>query len=169
VRRCLVTLFALFLAAGCGSTSSTAPPRPRTIALDWHERSKIQVDVRRLVVRANGWSVSAAVRNNARVSFVIERPHHPGETEFGLLALGSSDARAVGTAGRGVFATRLEPAVPRVLHPGDEWSGTFSGQDHLSNVRFVRVQFGRFTNFGPVQGGLPKRFTYVTNHVLRLR
>jgi hypothetical protein len=29
-------------------------------------------------------------------------------------------------------------------------------------VRYVRVQFGRFTNFGPAQGGLPKRFTYFT-------
>jgi hypothetical protein len=84
--------------------------------------------VRRLSIRPNGWSVSAAVRNNTRTSFLIERPHHPGQTEFGLLVLDSGDVEAVERAGPGVFATRFEPPLPRVLRARGEWSGTFSGQ-----------------------------------------
>jgi hypothetical protein len=125
--------------------------------------------VRRLSIRPNGWSVSAAVRNNTRASFLIERPHHPGQTEFGLLVLDSGDVEAVERAGPGVFATRFEPPLPRVLRARGEWSGTFSGQGRLSGARYVRVELGRFTNYGTQRRGVPRRFRYITDHVLRLR
>jgi hypothetical protein len=112
--------------------------------------------VRKLTIRRNGWSVAAAVRNNTRASFLIERPHHPGETEFGLLVLDSRDVEAVERAGPGVFATRFEPPLPRVLRPRSEWSGTFSGP-------------GRLTNYGIQRRGIPRRFRYISDHVLRLR
>jgi hypothetical protein len=113
--------------------------------------------VRKLTIRRNGWSVAAAVRNNTRASFLIERPHHPGETE------------AVERAGPGVFATRFEPPLPRVLRPRSEWSGTFSGPGRLSSGRYVRVELGRFTNYGIQRRGIPRRFRYISDHVLRLR
>ncbi len=125
--------------------------------------------MRKLVIRRNGWSVSAAVRNDTRASFLIERPHHPGETEFGLLVLDSGDIEAVERAGPGVFASRFEPPLPRVLRPHDEWSGTFSGAGRLSNGRYVRVELGRFTNYGIQGRGIPRRFRYISDHVLRLR
>jgi hypothetical protein len=155
-------------AAGCGGTSTTPPARPRTFALDWHERSALRVDVRRLVIRPNGWSVSAAVRNDTPVGLLIERPHHPGEAEFGVLALDSADVEAVEHAGRGAFANRYEPPLPRVLRPHERWSGTFSGSGRLSEARFVRVELGRFTGYREA-GRVPRRFRYVTDHVLRLR
>jgi hypothetical protein len=169
VRRGLLALVAVSVAAGCGQTSSTPPARARTIELDWHEGGGLEVDVRRIVTRTNGWSVSARVRNGSRVSLLIERPHHPGHTEFGVLALGSPDADAVEAAGPGVFASRFEPALPRTLGPDDEWSGTFSGPGRLSNAHYVRIELGRFTNLGARRGGLPRRFRYVTDHVARLR
>ena len=117
MRRGFLAIVVLSVAAGCGQTSSTPPARARTIELDWHERGGIELDVSRLVIRTNGWSVSARVRNNSRVSFLIERPHHPGQTEFGVLALNSSDPRAVEAAGPGVFANRFQPELPRTLAP----------------------------------------------------
>jgi hypothetical protein len=127
------------------------------------------VDVRKVVIRPNGWGVSAAVTNDAGVALLIERPHHPGEAEFGLLLLDSRDVEAVDRAGRGVFATRFEPPLPRVLRPREKWSGTFSGPGRLSEARYVRVELGRFTNYGARHGGVPRRFRYITDHVLRLR
>jgi len=125
--------------------------------------------VRKLTIRRNGWSVAAAVRNNTRASFLIERPHHPGGAEFGLLVLDSRDVEAVERAGPGVFATRFEPPLPRVLRPQSEWSGTFSGPGRLSKGRYVRVELGRFTNYGIQRRGIPRRFRYISDHVLRLR
>jgi hypothetical protein len=124
--------------------------------------------VKRLVIRPNGWSVSAAVRNDTPAALVIERPHHPGEAEFGVLALDSADIEAVERVGRGAFATRYEPTLPRVLRPHERWSGTFSGPGRLSKARFVRIEFGRFTGYRAA-ASVPRRFSYVTDHVLRLR
>jgi len=157
------------LAAGCGGTSVTPPARARVITLDWHERSGIAVAVRKLVVRPNGWSVSAVVRNNTGATFLIERPHHPGQTEFGLLVLDSADIEAVERAGPGVFASHFDPPLPRVLRPRGEWSGTFSGPGRLTNARYARIELGRFTNYGAQRRGVPRRFRYISDHVLRLR
>jgi hypothetical protein len=127
------------------------------------------VDVRGLVVRSNGWSVAATVKNDTQVTMTIGRPHHPGETEFGLLLLASSKASDVEAAGPGVLATEFVPGLPAVLRPRATWSGTFSGRGRLSKARYVRIQLGRFTTVGPAQPGVPWRFRYITDHVVRLR
>jgi len=164
----------LLAASGCGATSTLKPARSRTIALDWHEApgkagARMIVDVRRLVVRPNGWSVTAAVTNDTQVTMTIGRPHHRGETEFGLLVLEGAEPGDVGAAEPGALATHLVPRAPVVLHPREAWRGTFSGPGRLSSGRYVRVAFGRFTTVGPAQAGVPWRFRYITDHVLRLR
>jgi len=108
------------------------------------------------------------VRNDTPAGLLIERPHHPGEAEFGVLALDSADVEAVERVGLGAFATRYEPPLPRVLRPHERWSGTFSGPGRLSKARFVRIELGRFARYRATTG-VPRRFTYVTDHVLRLR
>jgi hypothetical protein len=175
-RRFLTAAVLLVLAAGgCGGESTSAPARPRTVALDWHEApgragARLIVDVRRLVVRADGWSVDARVKNGTTVPYTIGRPHHPGQSEFGVLLLSSPSVQAddIAAAGPGVLASRYSPPLPRVLHPGEAWSGTFSGRGRLTGARYLRVQLGRFTTVGPRRPGLPWRFGYVTDHVLKL-
>lgn len=125
--------------------------------------------MRKLVIRPNGWSVSASVRNDSSVGLLIQRPHHPGEAEFGVLPLDSADIEAVERAGSGVFATRFEPPLPRVLRAHATWSGTFSRPGRLSRARYVRVELGRFARYGSARGPVPRRFRYITDHVLRLR
>jgi hypothetical protein len=175
-RRFLTAAVLLVLAAGgCGGESTSAPARPRTIVLDWHEApgragARLIVDISRLVVRADGWSVDARVQNGTRVAYTIGRPHHPGQSEFGVLLLSSPSVQVddIAAAGPGVLASRYSPPLPRVLHPGEAWSGTFSGRGRLSDARYLRVQLGRFTTVGPRRSGLPWRFGYVTDHVLKL-
>ena len=166
-------LLLLVAAPGCREASTLPPAQPRTIGLSWHEApgpkgETLVVDVRRFVVRPNGWSVSASVKNDTRVAITIGRPHHPGGTEFGVLVLASPDSRAVDAAGPGVFASRFAPDIPRLLAAGATWSGTFSGRGRLAVASYVRVEFGRFTTVGAVQQGVPWRFRYITDHVLRL-
>ena len=85
-----------------------------------------------------------------------------------MLALDSADIEAIERVGRGAFATRYEPPLPRVLRVHERWSGTFSGPGRLSNARFVRIEVGRFSGYRAA-GSVPRRFRYVTDHVLRLR
>jgi hypothetical protein len=167
-------LFGLvLLAPSCGATSTSRPAQARAIALDWHELTghpgaRMIVDVRRLVVRPNGWSVTASVTNDTRVTMSISRPHHQGKTEFGVLVLGSRKLTNINVAGPGVFAAHVVPRTPLVLRPREIWSGTFSGPGRLSSGRYVRVELGRFTTVGPAQRGVPERFRYITDHVVRV-
>jgi hypothetical protein len=167
LRRGLVALAVVSFAAGCG-TSATPPARTRTLALGWHEGSGIRVVIRTLAIRRDTWSVSATLENETRSTFVIGRPHHPNETEFGLLALDSDDPAAIESAGPGVFATRFEPRLPRALRPHDEWSGTFFGRGRLSDAHYLRIELGRFFTYGEPLPHAPRRFRLVTDHVVRL-
>jgi hypothetical protein len=168
MRRGLLALAGVLLAAGCGGTSATPPAHPRTIELNWREGSGLRVEIRTLVIRPGTWSVAATLRNGTRSTFVIGRPHHANETEFGVLALDSDDPAAIESAGPGVYASRFQPPLPRALRPGDEWTGTFSGRGRLSDARFVRIELGRFFTYGARLPGTPRRFQYVTDHVARL-
>jgi hypothetical protein len=163
----------LVLGAGCGGSSTTPPARARTIALDWHEETgragaSMIVDVRRLVVRPNGWTVTASVTNETHVTMTIGRPHHPGETEFGVLVLDTARLKDIHAAGPGVFASHGGPPAPFALRPGETWSGTFSGPGRLVAGRYVRVELGPVTTVGPPQPGVPWRFRYITDHVMRV-
>jgi hypothetical protein len=168
MRRGLLALVGVSLAAGCGGTSATPPAHTRTIALNWREGSGLTVEIRSLVIGPDGWRVSATLQNGTRSTFVIGRPHHVNETEFGVLALTSADSAAIESAGPGVYATRFVPPLPRALHPNDAWSGTFSGRGRLSHARFVRIELGRFFTYGPTLPGAPRRFRFVSDHVARL-
>jgi len=157
---------------GCG-TSTSSPTHEQTIVLNWHEApgrpgARLIVDVRRLLVHPNGWSVEARVENDAGAPLEIGRPHHPGKTEFGVLVLKTARASEIAHLGPGVLATRFMPELPRVLRPGAAWSGTFSGRGRLAGAHYVRIVFGRFRIFGMPPRGLPSRFRYITDHAYRL-
>jgi hypothetical protein len=123
--------------------------------LDWHEA-------------AADAPAHARVKNGTRVAYTIVRPHHPGQSEFGVLLLSSPSARTddIAAAGPGVLASRYSSPLPRVLHPGEAWSGTFSGRGRLTGARYLRVLLGRFTTRR--RPGLPWRFGHVTDDVLKL-
>lgn len=73
----------------------------QTIALDWHESpgppgNRLIVDVRCFVVRSNGWTVFATVKNDSRATLVISRRHRRHGTECGILLLGLGSFGASG-------------------------------------------------------------------------
>ncbi len=125
----LATLAPLALTvAGCGTAESSRPEPEQTVALNWHEAAgqpgnRLVVDVRRFVVRPNGWAVSASVKNDTRATLVISRRHRRHGTECGILLLGAASPHAIRTAGPGRFASRFTPALPASLPPGASWSG----------------------------------------------
>jgi hypothetical protein len=82
--------------AGCSGVDepTLAPPaEPRTLELGWVERSPelgLTFRVDRLVVRRDGWELTAAVRNRGGSEYFIQRPHQPGGSMFGLVLLRST-------------------------------------------------------------------------------
>jgi hypothetical protein len=146
--------------AACGGNSRHELAPAQTVQLGWREVARsgpgagLVFVVRDLTVTGHGWRVRASVRNRSAKTFLIGRPHHFGQTEFGL---------AVGEAT--VFETRASPPIPGRLLPGGQWTGTFAGPDRLGAGVDVRVVFGRFTTFS----GTIWRRRWVTDHTAQLR
>jgi hypothetical protein len=173
--RKLVLAAVASLLAACGGTSSPENTAVGTFDLDWRERDAgIEVEVRRLLVRPNGWSAELAFANETGQTLIIDRAHEPGGTRFGLLVLKTGELDEVmrlTTGGRlpppAETATRFDPPLPRVIRPGRQWSGTMSGIRPLPSGHVVRVLLGRFVSRRPVPGA-GRGFLLVTQHSVRL-
>jgi hypothetical protein len=161
---------------GCGSLSDASPPAaPRTLELDWVENSPesgLTFRVDRLVVRRDGWQLTASVANRSSAGYAIRRPHRRGESMFGLVLLetaGNDEVRELTAGFRKappfLEPDRIEPPLPGVLTPGSSWRGTMSGSRALRNGAVVRVLFGRFERIR----GDPGYFLWVTRHAVRLQ
>jgi hypothetical protein len=162
---------------GCGSanepTTVAIAAEPRMLELDWVERSPsgLTFRVERLVVLSDGWEVTASVSNSASVSYVVQRPHRPGESMFGLVLLRTlmrAEVRELTAGFRKappfLEPERIEPPVPRVLAADSSWRGKLSGSTILRTGSVVRILFGRFVR----TRGDPGYLLWVTNHAVRL-
>jgi hypothetical protein len=160
---------------GCGSESVvSAPAEPRTFELDWVEESResgLAFRVDRLVVRPDGWEVTASVANRSSAGYAIRRPHRPGESMFGLVLLETESGEEVREltadfrkAPPFVEPNRIEPPLPRVLSPGSRWRGKMSGSTTLREGAALRILFGRFER----TRGDPGYLLWVTRHAVRL-
>jgi hypothetical protein len=173
VRASLVAAAAVTVLTGCGSSSSVASARKQTIELSWHEAAgvpgnRLVVDVQRLVIERDGWTVAASIENDTHGILTIGRRHRRDGTEFGLLALPSRWPNAVEKAGPGIFATRFAPSAPRRLAPGERWAGTFSGPGPIPARGYVRIELGFFGTSRP-ERPLSREFRYITNHAFHLQ
>jgi hypothetical protein len=183
MRAVLVTVAAaaLAIAAGCGSSAPARWARPQVVQLGWHENcgtraNPIPIRTRRLVVGQRRWLVELAFRNETSSTLGVLQPHSPGMTYFGLAPFKTGSWREVSkrVETRDVLprtiADRFNPAKPRLLAPGDGWSGSFSGLDHLPAVTPIRVVLGLFViGEGKLPRGFARGFLCMSVHVVRLR
>lgn len=87
-----LALAALPACGGSAGTDSVRNPaaEPRVLELGWVERSpeaSLSFRVERLVIRRGGWRLTASVTNRDSVGYLIQRPHRPAESMFGLVVL----------------------------------------------------------------------------------
>jgi hypothetical protein len=144
------------------------------LELGWVERSPdtgLSFRVERLVIRRDGWQLTASVANRDSVGYLIQRPHRPRESMFGLVLLETTTRRELRKltadfrkAPPFLEPNRIEPPLPRVLAGGSRWRGTLAGSSLLRKGSVVRVLFGRFVR---TQGD-PGYFLWVTEHAVRL-
>lgn len=148
--------------------------------LGWHENcgtrdDALTIETRRLGVRGGRWHVGLAFRNETGVTLTIVRPHVRGGTYLGLDPFETSSAREVReraerlAAKPRTLADRFEPPLPRVLAPGEGWSGTFSGPGGLPARTPIRVVLGRFVIRGHVPPGFFDGFLCISERAVRLR
>jgi hypothetical protein len=178
-RRSSGALLILVAAAGCGTTVSAPLARPQTVALDWRENCGTRADpilitTRTVIVRERRWRVELSFRNGTRVTLGVIRPDHPGETLFGLepfetAAWSEVLERAETDVKPRTIADRFNPALPRLLSPGEAWSGWFAGSASLPAGTPIRVVLGRFVVTEKVPPGLARGFLCISKQVVRLK
>ena len=180
VRKSLLAAFLILVAAACGETERADVARAQVRSLDWHENcgthdDALPIETRRLAVRGGRWHVTLAFRNETSVTLTIVRPHIAGGTYFGLEPFETSSSSEVReraerlAAKPRTLADRFEPELPRVLMPGDGWSGTFSGPGGLPAGTPIRVVLGRFVIRGHVPPGFFDGFLCISERAVRLR
>jgi hypothetical protein len=171
-----------FVATGCGSSSEATWARPQVLHLGWRENcgtrvNPVPISTRRLVVGPRRWVVELAFRNETSTTLGVLQPHSPGMTYFGLSAFETASwrevVRRVETA-RDIYprtiADRFEPTKPRLLAPGDSWSGSFSGPGRLPVDTPLRVVLGLFViGEGKVPRGFARGFLCMSERAVRLR
>jgi hypothetical protein len=143
---------AAVLCAGCGSPTHGSWAAPQTVRLGWHEPAcaGVRVDVRRLTVRTDRWSIEARVANEGE-PLTIGKPHTQRGTYFAVVR---GDRRTADALHAGLTADRFVPPLPRRLERGEAWSGTYSGAGRLPADVPLRLVFGRFTTVGKATGFL---------------
>lgn len=177
-----VILLASAVMTGCGGKTQTSPrpAPPQTIQLGWHQTEgrppdRFLLTVSRLVIGLAQWSVHGSVQNQTGQTWLIERPHMPGGTKFGIFVFKSGARAEIKELERrrrlspALIADTFVPELPRILHPGVRWTGVFSGRGTIPSDRFLRIAFGRFTTQGEPPKGLYRAMLFVTDRAVRMR
>ncbi len=158
--------------AGCGSSKPRTPPKEQVAHVRWREagrppglEGKLVVSVETIRIGPGGWTVRGSVSNETRTPLsILPRAHSPGRTGFGVIVTtrGSSlDELPPGAAP--ALATRIRPATPVVLQPGEAWNGSFSGPHRIDAGTIAHAVFGDL--------GTPTahRFQFITDHGYRVK
>jgi hypothetical protein len=153
---------AVVVVAGCGATPKGTWAPPQTVRLGWHEPpcAGVRVEVARLTVGPAGWRVEATVVNSDG-PLTVDRPHHAGETYFGIAR---GDQRTADALHAALLADRFAPPLSGELRHGARWHGTYSGRGRLPLGTPLRLVFGRFRHAGPD----PRGFLCVSKHQVTL-
>ena len=174
--RAAILLGAVVL-AGCSSGDEVrmaTPAEPRALELGWVEQSSelgLVFRVHRLIIRQDGWQVTASVANRSSADYAIRWPHHRGKSMFGLVLLKTvrrKELRELTADFRKappfVEPDQISPPLPSVLWAGTSWRGTMSGSSVLRKGSAVRILFGRFDR----TRGHPGFLLWITEHAVRL-
>ena len=180
----LVALGAVLLAAGCASGGSppVIPPAapPQAAELGWDERSPatgpaLVFRVRRFAVTDGGWNSDVEIENATGIPWALGQNPVAVEQSFGIMLfatgqMGELDQRnRTGDLPGLRAARRFDPELPARLEPGASWRGTISAPGTLAAGRWVRVAFGPLVAVGDPPDGMPRQFTWITDHTHRLR
>lgn len=173
----LLTLAAALGAVTPDRAGGVAAPQPvyktKRFKVRWLERGHlaeghIEFRVTLIEATARGWVVRARMTN--RSPFTLRIPSRIADIPVGpaVVRFRSRDTKRpydLGTRTTLYRATRLHPAIPPELAPGESWSGTFGGRKRLPRRTPLSLSFGQFNYF---TDGYLHRFSWITDHVFRI-
>jgi hypothetical protein len=157
---CVVTAAAAICAA---SGAKTYPLKWReTLVLQSPQHGRIVMAVTRIVIAKGRWSVTGSIMNRTPYDVEIrlsDEQYAPSSMGLAAVLHPNSDPNSRSMVDA-VHAKKIKPALPKALHPGDRWRGTFSGRKRLPAHRLVWVMFGIFH----LEGQHAADLYWVTNH-----
>jgi hypothetical protein len=137
---------------GCGGGADVDWADPQVLQLGGVERcGPLRLNLRRLELGRDRWTISGSFRNDTRAPIRIFRPHTDSGTYFGLVVFRTARRAEIEHRERDrslhvqLVADAFEPQLPRLVAPGARWAGAFSGAGRLARHRYVRVVLGRFS------------------------
>jgi hypothetical protein len=158
-RLVLVAAAAAALAAPAGADTGD----PDRYNVDWHEtlraRGKVAMTftVTRVHFQFTAWSAQVEFHNLSAKTINVQ-------PQFALLLAKTRNADADFQA---LVARRAQPALPRILFPGQRWKGLIGGPGRPIRGSYVRVNFGFFVVSG-LFADKSKGFSWITDHVFRV-
>jgi hypothetical protein len=177
---CSLAAFAVVASTSCGGATKPCIehgvacerlPRAKTYSLNWVERAPHKAAtfrVHRIHVDSNGWNVRLSITNGAPRAFTFPRGGARSPISFGLGVFDSPLPRRVEDPGNYLLRpTKIAPAFPGELAPGETWTGTLAGDAPPRTNRWLRVLFGVFFWKGEPPYDFGPFFAWQTNHVVK--
>ncbi len=163
----LLSLTVLALAVPSAALGAHAGD-PSLVRVHWIEQAKtgdgtlvarFRVDGLISVVEGKdkAWGVAGAFSNDSSVPMKISN-------QFALAIFKNATDHEKSQA-KFKPAVKFKPALPKMLQPGQQWSGTFAGNGVPPKGSYVRVVFGWFATGDVIPG--QTGFNWLTDHVRR--
>lgn len=151
----------------------------RTISLNWVEqRSKtyyastpMTFKVKDVVLTTKAWSVHASFTNRSKLTLKIAPPvgDYYAPHNFGLGWASCVQGSLGPECGlKTLDYTYAKPKFPKLLEPGQTWSGVFGGPGRPVKGKLINVIFGTFFPPGAPQKDGAKEFDWVSSHAFKL-
>ena len=169
--------------AGCASTTVTVPATVKaplqTARLDWKERypatkPALVFGVSRFTVTREGWTADISVENTSSIAWSVGDPRDAAARQFGVLLFPNDDLDELERRSKSGdvpalrSATSYTPALPKMLRPGETWTGTIAAPGALAGGLWVRLSFGPFRSIGAPPEGAQTPVVWFTDHAYRL-
>lgn len=158
VRRLILALLLVPVAAGCGSVGTPSSPpahaaSPQRTELGWVESigdktGRLVFGVRAFEVTRDGWRADISLTNETTVAFGVGGAGLPGSLAFGLMlfSTGAHSELETRNANRSLPTIRptetFAPTLPPVLQPHQTWTGTIGARGPLPAGTWARAVFG---------------------------
>ena len=120
---------------------SPGPATQQETTLRWREAAgdmgeQLVFEVERFAITDGGWKATIALHNRTSFAWEVGDGSAVPRT-FGVMLFRTGDMRELEQRNRGGTlptvrpATRFEPALPRLIGPGESWTGTISAPGSL--------------------------------------
>jgi len=145
-------------------------PKHAFANLGWVESAPgtMLLRVSRLEIWPHGWKAWVSFTNISNQNILLPKGGPASPIDFGLgVFTGINSPRLEDPGNYLIYADTITPKLPRLLKPGQRWSGTWESATPPRAKRILRLVFGVFFWQGRPPAGRAPFFLPVTQHAER--